>query len=167
MLNKVNPLAERSPQELLALCENGDAAACQLLQFGKQGWDAQGAQHMERFEEGGEVLLAPQEMMAPEMEAELTTQPPPLAALMDILGPEKSAELIEAMANYPVVEDIAEMATQTSDGLVEGTGGPTGDQVPARVSEGEYIFSAEAVQIIGIDQLEALHEEAKTLAAST
>lgn len=89
-----------------------------------------------------------------------------LYALEDVLGTEGYNELRMAIEAYPVVEEVANMAIQTSDGAVDGLGGPTEDRVPAAVSPGEFIFSADAAAVIGLDTLEAMHEEAKRLAAS-
>ena len=56
---------------------------------------------------------------------------------------------------------------QTSDGTVGGVGGPKDDLVPARLSPGEFIFSAEAVEALGLEKLEELHEYGKQIAASS
>lgn len=130
---------------------------------------------MRRYAEGGEVdqLLAPAEMMAEEemmddgmmMEEEMAG-PSPFMALEEILGPEKVNELYAAMEAFPVVEEVANMAVQTSDGEVSGIGTGTSDEVPARLSEGEFILPKEVVDVIGIETLEKLLEDVRNQAAS-
>ena len=110
-----------------------------------------------------ESLLAPDAGM---MDEGLTTPEDPYLPFLDILGEEGYMELMEAMDMHPVVQQIAEMAMKTNDGYVEGEGGPKEDMVPARLSDGEFVISAEAVDVIGIETLEKMHEEAKRIAAS-
>lgn len=123
-----------------------------------------------RYADGGDVeqLLAPAGMMGMEEEVpvETATGGDPLLPLAEILGPDKANEMYEAISVYPVVEEIATMATQTSDGIVSGVGTGTSDEVPARLSDGEFILPKEVVDYIGIDKLEALLEEVKSLGAS-
>ena len=163
MLNNVTHLSDKSPQELLTLCMNGDSAACQQLEFGKPPQIA-------KYAHGGDVenLLAPQEMMMGGMEDEgmVPQVDASFAPLLEILGPEKAEELTIAIEAFPVVAEVAEMATKTSEGQVDGMGTGVSDEVPARLSAGEFVFSAEAVAAIGLEKLEALHEEAKRQASS-
>lgn len=88
-----------------------------------------------------------------------------LAALAGLLGEAKWTELVSAMDAFPVVAEVAGMATLTTDGEVNGSAGV--DQVPAVVTDGEFIFSAEAVGVIGLDALKSAHEEARRVAASS
>jgi hypothetical protein len=183
MLNKINPLGQDnqivnpSMEILQNRCtQEKDAGACQSLMMGKQAFRAgaatgdtsvaaEMAQRMPRFADGGEALLAPEERMEEDPLVALAAEDPFLP-LMEVLGEEAYMMLLEAMSQYPVVALVAEMALKTQDGFVEGMGGPKDDQVPALLSDGEYIFSAEAVEVIGIDKLEEMHEEAKRIAAS-
>lgn len=92
-----------------------------------------------------------------------------LDGLRDILGEEDYMQLESAMTDYPVVETVARMAVASKDndgeGEVDGLGGGTDDMVPARLSPGEFIFSKEAVDVIGVGVLEQMHEQAKQEAA--
>jgi len=90
----------------------------------------------------------------------------PLTALFELVGPDGARELQEAMTTYPVVQEIAMMAIQTSDGMVDGMGGGTDDEVPALVSAGEIIIPAGLVQEIGEDQLVQLIDNYNQRAAS-
>lgn len=144
-------------------CESGIAESCfklREIQFGNTPME------VPKLSDGGlmngdmlESLLSSGMEMETEGEMDFTS-------LKDILGPEKFAELEEAMEMHPVVVEVAEMAMHTSDGEVEGMGGPKEDKVPARLSPGEFVFSAEAVEALGLETLEELHEKGKQMAAS-
>lgn len=122
------------------------------------------------YANGGDVeqLLVPAGMSLSddEMMLDEPTGGDPLLPLAEILGPDKANEMYEAISVYPVVEEIATMATQTSDGIVSGIGTGTSDEVPARLSDGEFILPKEVVDHIGVEKLEALLEEVKNLGAS-
>jgi len=49
----------------------------------------------------------------------------------------------------------------TGDGSVEGPGTGVSDDIPARLSDGEFVFTAKAVEEIGADKLEAMMKEAE------
>jgi hypothetical protein len=179
MLSKMNPLQIQSTaSELYRRCtEEGDMAACNEMHSGQMGEVMKGPQQppvgfakppTTKLADGGEVeeasLLAPDPGMS---EIDQLTIEDPFLPIMDVIGEENYMELLQAMGEYPVVARIAEMAMKTSDGYVEGEGGPTDDLVPARLSDGEFVFSAEAVQAIGLDTLEDLHEKGKRMAASS
>lgn len=63
-------------------------------------------------------------------------------SVSDLLGTQR-------MAAYPV-----RFAT---GGVVSGPGGPTGDKIPALLSDGEYVITADAVKRIGVKNLHALN----------
>lgn len=166
MFNQTDSKEMQAQQQKLKMmeqaCESGNAEACFSLrdiQFGNV------AMPMPKMAEGGmlESLLSPGMEMEEDMEIEGGVD---FTALRDILGEEKFEELEEAMEMHPVVVEVAEMAMHTGDGEVDGVGGPKDDQVPARLSPGEFVFSAEAVDVIGLETLEKMHEEAKRKAAS-
>lgn len=167
MFNQLDAKQQQAQQQKLKMmeqaCESGNAEACFSLrdiQFGNV------AMPMPKMSEGGELdiesLLSPgMEMAEQEIEGGVD-----FTALKDILGEEKFEQLEEAMEMHPVVMEVAEMAMHTSDGEVDGMGGPKDDQVPARLSPGEFVFSVEAVEALGLDYLEELHEKGKQMAAS-
>jgi hypothetical protein len=74
--------------------------------------------------------------------------------LMDVI------ENDERLAN--IFETVVLRAIEVSkDGEISGPGDGTSDSIPARLSDGEFVFSAEAVEAIGVDNLERMHNEAK------
>lgn len=87
------------------------------------------------------------------------------------LDPESQMYLMDIVDNDPRLEEIFETvllrAIEVSkDGEITGPGDGTSDSIPARLSDGEFVFSAEAVNVIGVENLEMMHEEAKAKAAS-
>ena len=51
--------------------------------------------------------------------------------------------------------------TFQGDGSVKGPGGPTDDSIPARLSNGEFVMAAPAVQFFGVDKLTQMNEKGK------
>lgn len=47
------------------------------------------------------------------------------------------------------------------DGSVKGPGGPQDDAIPAKLSNGEFVFSQPAVQFFGVDKLVKMNEQGK------
>lgn len=47
------------------------------------------------------------------------------------------------------------------DGSVKGPGGPQDDVIPAKLSNGEFVISAPAVQFFGVDKLNKMNEQGK------
>ena len=57
---------------------------------------------------------------------------------------------------------IIDVAQEFSgDGPVDGPGTGVSDDIPARLSDGEFVFTAKAVEEIGADNLEAMMTEAE------
>lgn len=191
MLNRTNPLEQKQArigqlqeaqtQDLYERCRQGDRGACQQLMGGEGKSLLEGSKPIgymsQGYADGGNVdasLLAPSSELAgpaPEemgMGDDMEMMGDQFLPLMEILGEDGFAQLEEAIAMHPVVALVAEMAMKTSDGAVEGLADGSGsdDQVPARLTAGEYVFSVPAVEVLGLENLEALHEKAKAMAAS-
>lgn len=82
------------------------------------------------------------------------------------LDQESQMYLMDVIDNDDRLADIFELVVLraievTKDGEISGPGNGTSDSIPARLSDGEFVFSAEAVKEIGVDKLEAMHERAK------
>lgn len=165
MRSLLNPLYKDKQQQqaairLYQLCEEGnDKGACQQLNttgFGNY-LSKPAVQNSMGFSEGGEALLSP------EQEVEEVGE---FDALFSVFSPEEQAELAEALSNYPIVSKLAYMAYKNGDGEVSGAGTSTSDEVPARLSDGEFVLNKAAVDMIGLDKLEAINEEALRKSAS-
>lgn len=82
------------------------------------------------------------------------------------LPPEDQEYLLDAIEVDPKLSEIFDRvmlrAIEVSkEGAIEGPGDGDDDAIPARLSDGEYVISAPAVQVLGIDFLDKLHERAK------
>lgn len=185
MLNRFSPLEHQQreqqsarnrmnvgqqAQDLFARCKNGDQDACLQLQTTEMGALLGGGQPAgqlsQRLAEGGESDQSLLSMPTEPGDMDELMAPDPYLPLYDILGKDGTAQFQQAMEDYPIVQLVADMAIKTGDGLVEGEGGPKDDTVPANLSDGEYVISAEAVDVIGLENLEKMHEAAKNAAAS-
>ena len=74
------------------------------------------------------------------------------------------AELQEAFSTFPVLDKVMNMMPLDWEGDVQGMGGPTSDEIPARLSDGEFVFTAKAVEQIGVDKLQKMMENAEAQA---
>lgn len=82
------------------------------------------------------------------------------------LAPDDQAYLLDAIEVDPKLSEIFDRvmlrAIEVSkDGEIEGPGDGDDDAIPARLSDGEFVFSAPAVEIIGVERLEAMHNRAR------
>ena len=72
---------------------------------------------------------------------------------------EKDAKLSE------IFDQVVESATEfTGSGTVEGPGTGRSDSIPARLSDGEFVFTAKATEEIGEDTLMSMMKEAEAAA---
>jgi signal recognition particle subunit SEC65 len=113
----------------------------------------------------GEMMTdeAPEEDMAPDEEMEkefldfildeaLTDEEEEM--LMSILEQDEELSMI-----FDKVIDVAQEFA--GSGPVEGPGSGVSDSIPARLSDGEFVFTAAAVEEIGADNLMAMMKEAE------
>jgi hypothetical protein len=128
------------------------------------GTEMPGATHGE-----GEMMTdeAPEEDMAPdgEMEKEFLD-----FILDEALSPEEEEMLMSRLEQdeelamlFDKVIDVAQEFA--GSGPVEGPGSGVSDSIPARLSDGEFVFTAAAVEEIGADNLMAMMKEAEAAVA--
>ena len=72
--------------------------------------------------------------------------------LMDALGRD---EVLSSIVDKMLIRAIE----VSHEGEIEGPGTGTSDSIPARLSDGEFVFSAEAVEVIGVENLERMMAE--------
>ena len=61
-----------------------------------------------------------------------------------------------------IFDDIMEKAFEFSgEGKVEGPGTGTSDSIPARLSDGEFVFTRKATDQIGVEKLQAMMDDAE------
>ena len=85
------------------------------------------------------------------------------------LNPEEEAVLMSKLEADPelsvMFDKLMDTATEFSgSGPVEGPGSEVSDSIPARLSDGEFVFTAKATEYIGADRLQSMMEEAQTAA---
>lgn len=73
-------------------------------------------------------------------------------------------EQLEANPELSVIFDkVIEKASEfTGAGEVEGPGTGTSDSIPARLSDGEFVFTAKAVKQLGVDYLNKMMDDAES-----
>jgi hypothetical protein len=59
---------------------------------------------------------------------------------------------------YKIMDTAGEFA---GEGAVEGPGDGTSDSIPARLSDGEFVFTKKAVDVIGADKLQEMMDDAE------
>jgi|GEM_PF-4406880 len=87
------------------------------------------------------------------------------------LSPEEEASLMNKLEADPelsvMFDKLMDTATEFSgSGPVDGPGSEVSDSIPARLSDGEFVFTAEATEQIGADRLQSMMEDAESEAAA-
>ena len=73
-----------------------------------------------------------------------------------------NTELESNNALSMIFDKVIEVAAEFSgEGPVDGPGTEISDSIPARLSDGEFVFTAEAVKVIGVEKLEELMNAAE------
>jgi len=85
------------------------------------------------------------------------------------LSPEDQEILYQALSDYPELRKILNTLGATSsqevfdeEGSVEGPGTGTSDSIPAKLSDGEFVFTAKSVKQLGVDKLRKMMAKAET-----
>jgi uncharacterized protein with von Willebrand factor type A (vWA) domain len=126
------------------------------------------------YQEGGSLLNDDMPMMSEDME--MSPEPMDSDEVMEenyvdfvvsqTLTEEQQEFLNEQLEGNDMLsvifDQVIEAASEfTGDGPVEGPGTGVSDDIPARLSDGEFVFTAKAVEEIGADNLEAMMKEAE------
>ena len=87
--------------------------------------------------------------------------------ISEALSPEEKSMLEEQLEANPelsiMFDKVVETASEfTGAGPVEGPGTGTSDDIPARLSDGEFVFTAKAVEQIGADNLMKMMKDAES-----
>ena len=125
------------------------------------------------FKEGGvAIMIAPKEMEEEMPEAEPMKSDEQMENdYLDFVVEESLSEseekyLLEKLEQDDrlsmIFDKVMEVATEfAGSGPVEGPGSGVSDSIPARLSDGEFVFTAKATQQIGADNLQRMMEEAE------
>ena len=129
------------------------------------------------FAEGGDIdaqmgSLMPQQEVP--MEETMSTDEDMEDGYLDFildeaLEDEEETYLMEQLENNDrlslIFDKVIDVATEfAGSGPVEGPGSGVSDSIPARLSDGEFVFTAKATEELGADNLEAMMKEAETQA---
>ena len=87
----------------------------------------------------------------------------------EALDEEEETMLMNELENNPqlsmLFDKVMDVAIEFSgSGPVEGPGSEVSDSIPARLSDGEFVFTAKAVDVIGADNLMSMMKEAEAKA---
>ena len=82
------------------------------------------------------------------------------------LSPEEETSLMSKLEADPelsvMFDKLMDTATEFSGaGPVDGPGSEVSDSIPARLSDGEFVFTAKATEQIGADRLQSMMEDAE------
>jgi hypothetical protein len=109
------------------------------------------------YEEGGEAKMIPDE----QMEEQFVD-----FVIDEALSEQEESMLMEQLEANPelsmIFDKVIEKASEfTGAGEVEGPGTGTSDSIPARLSDGEFVFTAKSVEQIGADNLMKMMKDAE------
>ena len=84
----------------------------------------------------------------------------------EALTPDDQAYLLQALEGDEKLGTIFDKIMDTAgefagDGAVEGPGTGTSDSIPARLSDGEFVFTRKATDQIGTDKLQSMMDDAE------
>jgi len=131
------------------------------------------------YEEGGDVdtqmaMLMPETGMMPEEQMMETSVVPDEEMEDDYLDfvveqalePEEEELLMDVLDESPqlsvIFDKLMDVATEFAGaGPVDGPGSGVSDSIPARLSDGEFVFTAKATEQIGADRLQSMMEDAE------
>ena len=87
----------------------------------------------------------------------------------EALTPQEEDFLVDQLRNNDelseIFDKVIEVASEfTGSGPVEGPGTEVSDSIPARLSDGEFVFTAKATEQIGVDKLMSMMKEAEAAA---
>ena len=126
------------------------------------------------YEEGGEIDNQMLMVMSPPMESEMESDDSMEDNYTRFIMEEALSEEEEDMLSSKLEQDeelsmlfdkIIDVAQEfAGSGPVEGPGSGVSDSIPARLSDGEFVFTAKAVEEIGEDTLMSMMKEAEAAA---
>ena len=126
------------------------------------------------YEEGGEIDDQMLMVMTPPMESEMESDDDMEDGYTKFIMEEALSEEEEDMLTSKLEQDeelsmlfdkIIDVAQEfAGSGPVEGPGSGVSDSIPARLSDGEFVFTAKAVEEIGEDSLMSMMKDAEAKA---
>ena len=125
------------------------------------------------FQEGGDVDSQMAMLMQPQQEQQMASDEDMEEDYLDFILDEALTEEEEMLQDrleqdeqlallFDKVIDVAQEFAGA--GLVEGPGNGVSDSIPARLSDGEFVFTAKATEEIGADELMRMMKDAEAKA---
>ena len=126
--------------------------------------EREGMQEGGMMDEQMEMLMEEQQVPDEEMEEDYLD-----FIINEALTPEEEDFLVDQLRNNDelseIFDKVIEVASEfTGSGPVEGPGTEVSDSIPARLSDGEFVFTAKATEQIGVDKLMSMMKEAEAAA---
>ena len=126
--------------------------------------EREGMQEGGMMDEQMEMLMEEQQVPDEEMEEDYLD-----FIINEALNPEEEDFLVEQLKDNDklseIFDKVIEVASEfTGAGPVEGPGTEVSDSIPARLSDGEFVFTAKATEQIGVDKLMSMMKEAEAAA---
>jgi len=137
----------------------------------------------EQKQEGGDVdsqmtmMMPMEESMPAEAEPDMIPDEQMEDEYLDFiisqsLSSEEEMELMNKLEADPelsvMFDKLMDTATEFSgSGPVDGPGSEVSDSIPARLSDGEFVFTAKATEQLGADRLQSMMEDAEAEADAT
>lgn len=126
------------------------------------------------FQEGGDVDSQMAILMKPQQEQTMVSDEEMEEDYLDFILDEALSDEEEDMLQEKLEQDeqlallfdkVVDVAQEFAGaGPVEGPGSGVSDSIPARLSDGEFVFTAKAVEEIGADNLMSMMKEAEAKA---
>tara|TARA_X000001388_G_scaffold74479_1_gene67540 strand:- start:116 stop:778 length:663 start_codon:yes stop_codon:yes gene_type:complete len=126
------------------------------------------------FQEGGDVDSQMAILMKPQQEQEMVSDDEMEEDYLDFILDEALSDEEEDMLQEKLEQDeqlallfdkVVDVAQEFAGaGPVEGPGSGVSDSIPARLSDGEFVFTTKAVEEIGADNLMSMMKEAEAKA---
>lgn len=127
------------------------------------------------YADGGNVMPMPSEeemmgLMEPPMPPMEETEVESYGAIdkiMSVLNEEEMMVLNDALEMHPELitildkVDVAFGGEFDGEGAVSGPGTETSDSIPAKLSDGEFVFTAKSVKQLGVDKLRKMMDKAE------
>ena len=94
---------------------------------------------------------------------EAGTEPSVVDMAGEVLAPEEMTILNQVIDMHPEMIGILDTLAMSVEqkGPISGPGDGTSDSVPAKLSDGEFVFTAKAVQQLGVDKLRKMMKKAE------
>ena len=117
------------------------------------------------YEEGGEMEMMPDKQMEMIPDEQMEEQFVDFV-IDEALSEQEESMLMEQLEANPelsmIFDKVIEKASEfTGAGEVDGPGTGTSDSIPARLSDGEFVFTAKSVEQIGADNLMKMMKDAE------